>query len=156
MSIPGPPVTKILPKISQLAHQVERINLEFLESNVLDRAVILNVNSPPEQGLTDVARESQMGQHKAEENEANKQNADHSKALHSPFTTYTGLNFHNLEIFYTFRSEKIDHLWLVDGARPGESGSANWVTHFSEVLNRESGYSKFWPFFKSQTRNETP
>lgn len=147
MSLPGPPVrTRMVQKISNLAHQIERINLEFLESNVLDRAVVVNITLAPEQEINDVAREPQTEQHiTAGEIKADEQKTDHPTALCRPFSTYTGLIFHNLESFYTLCLEKTDHLCLVRGSDTGESTPAHWVSHFSDLFNVKSGYGKLSP-----------
>lgn len=134
-------------KISNLAHQIERTNLEFLESNVLDRAVVMNITLAPEQEMNDVAREPQTEQHMtAGENKADEQKTDHPTTLCRPFSTYTGLIFHNVESFYTLRLEKTDHLCLVRGSDPGESTPAHWAFHFRDFFNQKSGYGKLSPF----------
>lgn len=125
----------MLQKIRTLARQIERTNLEFLESKVLDRAVVINILSGPEQQvMTNAAQESQTERHSMEEKTSNRKEPD------CPFSTNTCQMFNNLGMFYTLRLETTDHLGLVRG--PDLSAPFNWTEHFSSLFKVRSGFGK--------------
>lgn len=65
-------ISQTLTKISNLARQIERTNLEFLESKILDRAAILNITTGPEkQEQANAAKETQTEQQTEQQNETN-------------------------------------------------------------------------------------
>lgn len=142
MSLPGPPVrTRILQKISSLTSQIERINLEFLETNVLDRSVVAYITSAPkEQAQTDVACEPQAGnQSTGDQNKVVEQTADTPQSPLHLFPIRTRCMPHNSGIFYTAWWDTTDHLGLV--RNHGSSGSG-WVSDFVQIPNASLGWSK--------------
>lgn len=125
----------MLQKIRTLARHIERTNLEFLETKVLDRAVVINITSGPEQQvMTNAAQESQTEPHSMEEKMTNGKKPD------CPFSEYTCQMFHNLGMFYTLHLETTDHLGLVRG--PDLSASLNWAKHLSSLFKVRSGFGK--------------
>lgn len=72
--------SRMLSKITNLARQIERTNLEFLETKVLDRAAILNITTGPEkQEKANAANETQVEQQPEQQNEANAANETQSE-----------------------------------------------------------------------------
>lgn len=146
MCLPGPPLrTRVFPKIAHLARQIERANLEFLETKVLDRAIILNITAGP--GKHDEA--ASANQKETEQNfaqqEAKKQIPGSPAISDGLFSVYGGGLFHTLGIFYVLclQTTDSDHLGLVRGY-DYESGpdSFNWTAFLSKLFNSKLGYSK--------------
>lgn len=143
MFLPGPPFrTRALDKIRNIARQIERINLDFLESKVLDRALTINVFSGPDpQKAPSTTGQPQEGPDPVGEEMAANHEASH------PFASYTGQMVPNLGMFYTFRVETIDHLGLVRGTWPEqvEKEGADWVRSLGSMFH-SCGYSEFTTF----------
>lgn len=141
--LPGPHVrTKILQKISTLASQINKINLEFLETNILDRAVILNITSAPkEQGQTDAACESETGQQPTvAQDTVDEQTANTPKSSRQLFPIHARCFPHQLGIFYTAWWDTTDHAGLV---RNDDSSGLDWASsyHF-QFWDKSPGWSK--------------
>lgn len=68
-------ISRMLTKISNLARQIERTNLEFLDSKIMDRAAILNITTGPEkQEQANAAKETQAAEQPEQQKEANAAN----------------------------------------------------------------------------------
>lgn len=135
--------SRMLSKISNLARQIERTNLEFLETKILDRAAILNITTGPEmQEKASAASETQT-EHKPEQQiEANRQTNDASITPVGLFSLCKDGMFHTLGIFYMLCLQTTDHLGLVRGPDPSGPDPFDWAASFSELFNERLGYSK--------------
>lgn len=148
MSLPDPPLrTKVLTKIGNLARQIERINLEFHDTKVLDRAVILNITTVPEkQTQADEVNETQTEPKSVEQKQAEKHSSDLPTSPASLFSQCHGGIYPSLGIFYTALLYSADHAGLVRGPDPSSGGDLfDWTTVFSELFNERLGYSKHHP-----------
>lgn len=136
MGLPrSPPRRRVLPKIHHLARQIKRTNLEFLETKVLDRAIIFNITTRPE-------KQAEPEQGPAQENEA----FDSPTMPGGLFSVHNGGMFHNLGIHYTSCLQTTDHLGLVRWPDPLGPYLLEWAaTYYYELMNTKLGYSKAWP-----------
>lgn len=153
--------SRMLSKITNLARQIERTNLEFLETKVLDRAAILNITTGPEkQEKANAANETQVEQQLEQQNEANaandtetakqpeqqieanKQTSDAPMTPSGLFSLCKGGMFHTLGIYYMLCLQTTDHLGLVRGPDPSGADPFDWAASFSELFNERLGYSK--------------
>lgn len=144
MCLPGPPLrTRILPKISHLARQIERANLEFLETKVLDRAIILNITTGPEKHEEPAAADqTEPEQNSAQQLETKKQITDSPAISGGLFSVHDGGLFHTLGIFYMLCLQTTDHLGLVRGHDSSGPDPFDWVDSLSDLFNIKLGYSK--------------
>lgn len=143
LCLPGPPMKKrILQKIRHLARQIERVNLEFLETNVLDRAVVLNVISEPQgQGQTDVTNEPQVMGPVAKEGKAAEHTRNPALSAFFPFSPYTCTPCHNLGFCSVSKLSGVGHAELV--RNPKVSNGIPWAALLVVFFNQVAGYSKF-------------
>lgn len=154
-------ISRMLTKISNLARQIERTNLEFLDSKILDRAAILNITTGPEkqeqanaaketqteqqpeqQNEANAANDTETAEQPEQRNEANKQTTDSAITPSGLFSLYNGGMFHTLGIFYTLCLQTTDHLGLVKGPDTSGADPFDWAASFSELFNERLGYSK--------------
>lgn len=141
-------------KVSNLARQIEKINMEFLETKMLDRAVIINVFSLPDKEPFSDKPEEHGPAHElqpleqpveAEQQSERRLNApsdDPSPTSFTPFSRYSCSGFHNFEVSCRARLASGDHLGLVRGSNP--SDAFDWVGYFQPKLNEYDGISKFF------------
>lgn len=153
--------SRMLSKITNLARQIERTNLEFLETKILDRAAILNITTGPEkqekadaanetkveqqpeqQNETNAANETQIEQQPGQQIEANRQTSDAPMTPTGVFSLCKGGMFHTLGVYYMLCLQTTDHLGLVRGPDPSGADPFDWAAHFSELFNERLGYSK--------------
>lgn len=135
--------SRVLSKISNLARQIERTNLEFLETKILDRAAILNITTGPERQEEANAANATQTEHKPEQQiEANRQTNDAPTNPDGLFSLCKGGTFHRLGIFYMLCLQTTDHLGLVRGPDPSGPDPFDWAASFSEFFNERLGYSK--------------
>ncbi|KAH8765998.1 ankyrin repeat-containing domain protein [Diaporthe sp. PMI_573] len=135
LNLPGPPVqTQTLRKITNLSRQIEKINLEFLETNVMDRAHIINFTGQ-EKNETQ-ANATMIPQTAAQDTNADNQVINSATDLpttpHRIFSVHHSAMVHNLGLYYTLPLVRTDHLDLVRGDEP------------SELWDRSAFPSKHW------------
>lgn len=149
MSLQGFPMkTKTFQRVANLSRQIHKINLEFLETKILDRAVVMNITvGPVRPGQSDVARPPQMEQHRTEHNEATKRTSERTSERTSDLSTtpfrlfsmHERCKHQNFGLYYMLSLKTMDHVELVRGFDPSEP---DWVTTFAGKFNVTQGFSK--------------
>lgn len=134
--------TQISQKIANLSRQIERINLEFLETNVLDRAIILNITIGPNSTTQTDAAAAVETEHPTEDGQVIQPTAELSTAPVRLFSMSDSALLHNLGIYYVTTLEETDHLALVRGPDPNGAKPHDWATYYTDQFNIKLGHSK--------------
>lgn len=127
-------------KIDSLASQIERINLEFLETNILDRALVVNITSAPKGQEIDVDCEPQGGHQSTEaQKTVNEQTPGTPQSSRHLLPIHTRCMAHNSGIFYTAWWDTTDPLGLV---MDHDSSGSDWASYLSDLFDKKPGWSK--------------
>lgn len=129
-------------KITNLSRQIEKINLDFLETNIMDRAHILNFAGQEKnetQADANMTAQTTM-QDSSTDNKVVNSTSDLPITPHRIFPVYQSALLHVLGLYYTLPLTKTNHLDLVRGADPSESWDRS--AFFSKEWNVLFGFGK--------------
>lgn len=163
LSLPGPKIRKnIVQKIQGLARQIEAINLEFLETKLPARVIVINIFALPNDDVPELQLPSSttadqttavasnvedgVGQHTEnglssdDLSEGEDKDNNDQDTLMVPFSRYTVTMFHTFERAGRWSQRQVDHLGLVRGTE-GLEDDDSWISEVADLFN-DGGFRK--------------
>lgn len=140
LSLPGPTLRHVLQKIHNLAHSVDNINLQFHETKLYSRLLVLNIFSLPDTRQESAGSVAPSPEQTMFRTEPLRLTAEASPTSLTPFSRYTLTLFQPFECCGRRRLTEIDHLGLVRGSE-GVGPKDDWVAIYGRKFNEELGFS---------------
>lgn len=127
-------------KIRNLARQVDKVNVQFLETKLFSR--LLNINVFYVRDIEGFKKEQELDSNAAAIQDPKTNTKDSSGLMElptvpaSPFSRYTLTMYITFELYTRYRQDVIEHAELVRGDGGVDSGDS-WIEYFTEFLTEK-------------------